>query len=420
MQRGVLIISVLLSIGAIAFMASRQPSVPNSSASEPANVVVAPTVPLNDPAFVVSAPEPGPATSESGPGEWLMEGSNPARDRRSPAPIAIPLTQSREIGIPGDQTENGSPPVIAQGMLLIETADHLRAFDLASGQQRWIYEERGSYISPAVAGDLVYIRAESANEGAVIALNLQTGKPVWDFKPNKLSSEANNYYGGHITSPVIVDGVVYIGAGKELYALDAKTGAERWIFAAQDYVTASASIGADQIYISDFRYVYAINLADGTLRWAIPVETAFSFSSVAASDLVLVTSGTKVLALGANDGAQRWQLDISGQTLIPAAADDRLAYVKSTETLYALDLATGKEVWRFHDTNFVSLPVLVGGQVFLISGLEANTTVHALERESGSSTWKQTVTKLATTAPIVAGRAIYVRTTDGRIVAFSS
>jgi outer membrane protein assembly factor BamB len=117
---------------------------------------------------------------------------------------------------------------------------------------------------------------------------------------------------------------------------------------------------------------------------------------------------------------QRWQLEISGQTLIPAAADGQRAYIKSTETLYVLDLASGTELWRFHDTNFVSLPVLAGGQVFLISGMGGNTTLTALDAASGKNAWQQAVQKLSTTAPVIAGRAIYVRTTDGRILAFAS
>jgi outer membrane protein assembly factor BamB len=429
MQRSVLVISVIVIIGAIAFFATRPVTTTTATpnlASVPATVVAgvgadAPAdsqvIPGN--AFGPTQAEGDPATSSSGLGDWLMEGSNPARTRMTPALLNIPLSQQREIGI-ASVDESASPPVISRGMLLTETSKNLRAFDLATGQQRWIFSEVGSYISPAVAGDRVFIRAEADNKGQVYAINLRSGQKLWSFIPRRFSSAANNYYGGHLTSPVIVNDIVFVGAGKEVYALDAATGATRWEFAAQDYITSSPAIADGQVYISDFRYVYAIDQQKGTLRWSFPIETAFSFSSVAADKTLLITSGKKLIALDSANGSQRWQLEIAGQSLIPAGADAKRAYVKSTETLIALDLATGQELWRFHDINYVSLPALSGQQVYIVSGAGVDTSISALDATSGTSIWKQPVQKLANTAPVIAGGAIYVRTNDGRILAFSS
>ncbi|MDZ4717524.1 MAG: PQQ-binding-like beta-propeller repeat protein [Roseiflexaceae bacterium] len=418
MQRSVLVISVIVIIGAIAYMATRPVAAP---AATP-NGVSVPTAAVALDQSTVFGPtqaDSGPATSTSSPGDWMMEGSNPARTRTTPAILNIPLNQRREIGIAGTD-ENASPPVITRGMLLTETSKNLRAFDLATGQQRWVFSEVGSYISPAVAGERVFIRAEADNKGQLYALNLRTGQKLWSFTPRRISSSVNNYYGGHLTSPVIISDVVFVGAGKEVYALDAATGATRWEFAAQDYITSSPAIANGQIYISDFRYVYAIDQQKGTLRWSFPIETAFSFSSVAADKTLLIASGKKLIALDSATGMQRWQLEIAGQSLIPAGADATRAYVKSTETLIALDLATGKELWRFHDLNYVSLPVLSGQHVYVVSGAGVDTVISALDVENGTSIWKQPVQKLANTAPVIAGGAIYVRTNDGRILAFSS
>lgn len=417
MQRSVLVISVIVIIGAIAYFATRPVALQATS-----DLAVAPTTGVLADESVAFGPiqaDSGPTTSTSNPGEWMMEGSNPARTRMTPALLTTPLNQRREIGIPGSE-ESASPPVIGRGILLTETTKNLRAFDLSTGQQRWIFAEAGSYISPAIAGDRVFIRAEANNKGQIYALNLRNGQQLWSFTPRRISSEETNYYGGHLTSPVIVNDVVFIGAGKEVYALDAATGATRWEFSAQNYITSSVTVADGQVYITDFQYVYAIDQQKGTLRWSFPIETAFSFSAVAAAKTVLITSGQKLVALDSATGILRWQLEIEGQTLIPAGADAKRAYVKSTETLLALDLATGKEIWRFHDLNYVSLPALAGQQVYIISGAGVDTIISALDAENGSSVWKQPVKKLANTAPVIAGGALYVRTDDGRILAFSS
>jgi outer membrane protein assembly factor BamB len=418
MRRGVLIVSALLALGAILYLGSQptatvQPSVVNQPESAPVAVPVAGEV------FGPGQADTDSNTSASGPGEWLMEGSNPARNRQTSATVALPLKQSGVIGIPGAD-ENASPPVIARGMLLTETSKQLRAFDLASGQQRWTYNEPGSYVSPAIAGDRVFFRAESDNKGEIIALDLQSGSKLWGFTPKRISSEANGYYGGHLTAPVIVDGVVFVGAGKEVYALDAATGLVKWEFDTQDYITSSPAVDGGQVYITDFQFAYAIDQIEGTLRWASPVETGFSFSIIATSNTVLVTSGAKLLALATADGKQQWVLDAPGQNLIPAAADEQRAYVKSTATLIALDLVSGQELWRVKDNNFISLPVLSRGQIFFIQGMQASTQLIALDATTGTNIWQQPVEKLATTAPVIAGRAMYIRTLDGRILAFSS
>lgn len=429
MQRSVMIIAVLLGLGAMASIALRptapvgnSPTQPQPAVSVPVAAPVQPAQP--GPAAVAPAnpllesPSAG-ATSSSGPADWVMEGSNPARTRVTQATMALPLTKSRELGVVSAD-ESGSPPVIAAGMLLAETTDALRAFDLETGRQRWAVTQNGAYISPAVAGNLVFFRSESNNKGQLIALDLQSGKQVWSFTPKRLSSAQNNYYGGHLASPVIVDGVVFVGAGKEVYALDAKTGALRWEFAAQDFVTSSATVAGGQIYISDFRYFYAIDQQRGTLRWSYPIKSSFSFAPIASGSTVLLTNGENLNALDVATGKLLWTMSIAGEVLVPAAADSSRAFVKSTETLYALELESGKELWRFHDTNFVSLPAVTSHQVFVVSGMGANTVISAIDATNGQQAWAQPVGSLATTAPVIAGRTVYVRTTDGKVLGFWS
>jgi outer membrane protein assembly factor BamB len=416
MQRGVLVVSVIVIIGTLAYLATRPIPAPQGSTPNSVQIgVAAPTTHAFGPTFAESDPK----TSTSSPGNWVMEGSNPARTRVTSAILTLPLDQQRAIGI-SDADESASPPVISQGILLSESSYNLRAFDLATGQQRWVFAEPGTYVSPAVAGERVFIRSESDNKGKIYALELKTGAKIWEFTPKRISAASNGYYGGHLTSPVVVDGVVFVGAGKEVYALDAATGQQRWMFSLQDYITCSATVAHGQVYISDFRYVYAIDQQSGTLRWSFPVQTAFSFSAVASDASVLVTNGDNLTALDTATGKKQWELSIPGEVLIPAAADNSRAYVKSTQSLYAIDLSTGKELWRYRDDEYVSLPVVAGNHLVIISGMGANTAINALATDTGASVWRKPTSKLSTSAPVIAGQTMYIRATDGRVFAFSS
>ena len=356
-------------------------------------------------------------TSASGPDDWAMEGYNPARTRAIEAGLALPITQRRELAVAGDDGD-GSPLTIAQGTMLVESPHRLRAIDLSNGAERWSLKLDGIYISPAVAGKTIFIRSEADNKGQMLALDIASGKQRWAFRPKRLSSISNSYFGGHLTSPVVVDGTVFVGAGKELYALDATSGKLRWEFAAQDYVSSSATVSDGHVYIADFQNLYAIDQQTGVLVWAFPTTISIYFSPVVAGQTVLLANGDKLVALNADNGKARWEVTIPGEGLIPGAVQGSRVFVKSTTSLYALDLASGKELWKAHDLNFISLPVVAGDQVYIVSGLGASTAVAALDVGTGRDTWKQAIGSLAKTAPVIAGQSLYVRTTDGRVLGF--
>ncbi len=348
-----------------------------------------------------------------------MEGYNPARTRALSGSITLPMNQQREIHVTADKGI-GSPVAIAQNIMLVEAERTLRAIDLETGKERWSFAENGRYISPAAAGDTVFIRAEANNQGQIFALDLHTGQQRWAFTPRRLSSPATSFWGGHLTSPIIVDDVVFIGAGKELYALDAVTGAVRWEYTTQDYISSSATVGDSRVFISDATHVYAIDQQTGTLAWKSPTTLAIYFSPIVANQTVFLTNGDNLLALSTADGTKRWETGFPGTPLLPAAVQGSRLFAKSTSTLYALDLATGSEIWRFDHPGYVSFPAVAGEQVFAVTGIGAQTGLTALDVATGERVWDQPVAALATAAPVIAGQTVYIRTTDGRVLGLSN
>jgi outer membrane protein assembly factor BamB len=420
-----LIVAVVLGLATVAYLALRpQPGVlPAPAPTRP--IAMAQVVPLAvKPTAVVSVPANVPAvfgpqllTSTSGPEDWAMEGNNPSRSRSTDAQLALPLSQQREVKLTAD-TGDGSPLTIARGTMLVESEHLLRAFDMRNGTQRWSFPLRGIYVSPAVAGKYVFIRSESDNKGQMLALDIDTGKTLWAFTPKRLSSKSNSYFGGHLTSPVVVDGTVFVGAGKEVYALNAASGAVRWEFAAKDYISSSATAADGRIYISDFTALYAIDQKTGAQVWSHPTTMTFYFAPVIGGQTALIASGTQLIALDTASGQPRWTSNLPGGDVIPSAVQGSRAFVKSTSTLYALDLASGKQLWQVHDPNYISLPAVAGDQVFVINGMGAGTSLSALDAGTGRNTWTLPVKSLATTAPVIAGQSLYVRTTDGRVLGF--
>lgn len=357
-------------------------------------------------------------SSISGPGEWAMEGYDPGRTRAVDTTIDLPISARRELNIPQMLAE-GSPVSIVKNIMLVESKYRLRAISLRNSKELWSFGAVGSYISPAVAGRSVYIRAESANKGQVFALDLATGKQRWAFTPERLASPETAYWGGHLSSPVVADGLVYIGAGKELYALDAASGAVRWRYSGTGYVASSATVGDGKVFISNGDELLALDQQSGTVAWQYPTEFALYFAPLVAGSNVYLTTGNNVLALDTATGAKRWEKGIEHESLRPAAVQGSRLFVKSISSLYALDTNSGQEVWHFEQPAFVSFPVAAGNKLFAITGAPGQTGVSVLDIATGKQIERQQLPGLATAAPIIAGRTIYVRTTNGKVIGLS-
>lgn len=109
--------------------------------------------------------------------------------------------------------QGADPVLVAEGSVLVGSADTVYAFDAAQGDERWRYTARGELTgAPAAAGGLVHL---GSRDHSLHTLDLATGRLRW-----KLDT------GGEITGPpVAVDGRVFAcSKDRCVYALDAARG----------------------------------------------------------------------------------------------------------------------------------------------------------------------------------------------------
>jgi len=121
--------------------------------------------------------------------------------------------------------------------------------------------------------NMVFTAYQNANK--VVAFNATNGKQVWEFS------------GGTQDMPVISNGILYCksstGGGGTLFALDAKTGVQKWIFKTQNFTTPAIAVngttfiesGSPYSSLNPTGYLYAIDSNSGTLKWTFtfPGET---------------------------------------------------------------------------------------------------------------------------------------------------
>jgi len=105
-----------------------------------------------------------------------------------------------------------SSPAVLNGVVYFSSEDTLYALDAATGAKLWSFEASDGLGSPALGYGVVYV---SSNGGNLYALDAGTGIKRWSFPAGS-------------SAPVAVaNGVVYLCAGNVI-ALNAKTGAQLW------------------------------------------------------------------------------------------------------------------------------------------------------------------------------------------------
>src|SRR3954451_19705690 len=116
-----------------------------------------------------------------------------------------------------------APFCVAQSMFRGNLA-HTGVYDATGPKQlggvKWKFPAGGPIVtSPSIVDGVVYI---GAMDGHLYAVDEQTGKEKWNFKSRMPIA----------SSPAIADGVVYfVSSAGSLAAIDALTGKPKWVFA---------------------------------------------------------------------------------------------------------------------------------------------------------------------------------------------
>jgi uncharacterized repeat protein (TIGR01451 family) len=160
-----------------------------------------------------------------------------------------------------------SSPSVVDGKVYFGGGDNVvYALSAGTGTLIWRYGT-GFYVnsSPAVADGVVYI---TSGDGYIHALSASSGAELWYFLINPAG-----YLTGLTASPVIANGVVYLGvpATNDVYALDAKSGTSLWTYSNSNFTPGDPVVVDGVIYCTgeeaNKNYVYAFSVgADLHLR----------------------------------------------------------------------------------------------------------------------------------------------------------
>ena len=287
-----------------------------------------------------------------------------------------------------------SSPVISDQTVYVGSGDgRLYALNLMTGEQQWAFSADSAIpSSPAVGAGRVYF---GTRQGIYYAVDAK-GALQWKFKTGPdcalaWGHESGDYY---VSSPTYVAGVVVFGAGDgQVYAVDAKTGKERWRTRTEGRVRSTPAVSEGRVYVGSMDgRIYCFDLASGRVVWSFETEgvklnsAEFGFDRRTIQASPAVSGGT--VFIGSRDGS-----------------------------LYALDTQSGKLRWRVsHKTSWIiTSPAVADGKVYI--GSSDSAFVQALDANTGEEIWQQKIGTVIWSSLAVSGNALYFGDRAGRFLA---
>jgi outer membrane protein assembly factor BamB len=180
--------------------------------------------------------------------------------------------------------------------------------------------------------------------------------------------------GPMVASPVIADGVIFIGDyGGLFHAIDQATGKEKWSFKSRMPIASTAAVAAGSVYfVSSAGALAALDAASGKPRWVFTTEYERRFE---ARNLHGLQSAAQTIP-------DAWDVYMSS----PAVADGRVYFGSGDGNVYAIDASSGVMLWKFATQDVVHASPAVSGGTVYIGSWDGN--FYAIDAETGQQQWQ--------------------------------
>jgi polyvinyl alcohol dehydrogenase (cytochrome) len=311
----------------------------------------------------------------------------------------------------------------------------------------------GMPVGVSVVKGIAYVGSDN---GYTYALNAITGKLIWA------------HYGWNMTmsNPLVANGRVYVSTGSayfnyantmlyvrgkrpvrgpglnSMYALDARTGKEIWVYHFPGEAMPTAAYENGFLYIgTGDGHVYKLNAATGKPAWISDIVSFVSMSSPVLNEKYVFLGGTDpsfFYALDKKTGAVAWKITLPKLVATgmgdctPAYADGVVVQEATVETgdprnpvanvLLALNAANGSTIWQKQFAKGptppamkTATPMIAEGKVF--EGSPVTGEYFAFDLKTGRELWSVRLGAQIRAGAALADGILYVPYKSGDIAA---
>lgn len=346
---------------------------------------------------------------------------------------------SSDIGSGSDsESRLISQPVVDGARVYVADVDgRISAYDTENGERLWRTD-----LTPEDEGDVTFSGGiayayghlfVSTGFAQAIALNAETGEPVWRRAiPSPMRA-----------APTVSDGRLFVTTvDNQLFVLDARNGDTLWTHKGFEESAgilggASPAVDGDMVIVPyTSGEIYAILANNGRIMWSYSLassrrsDTISSIADIRGNpvidrDLVIAVSHSgRIVALDMKAGTRLWEKEIGGiQT--PWVAGNYLYLLTTNSEVICLSREKGELVWvlelpKYLDPEERAEPIVWNGPVLasdrlLIAG--SHGVVLAVSPYEGTVMGQMTFDDGMTVTPVIAKGTIYFLTTDADLVA---
>jgi outer membrane protein assembly factor BamB len=225
-----------------------------------------------------------------------------------------------------------------------------------------------------------------------------------------------------MSSPIVVDGIVYFGSGEGvLYALDARSGTIVWKFKAGKAIYSSPAYFNGKVYFGSLdKGFYAVDSKTGEIVWSVSTSGMITSSPVISRGMVFFGSHDgKLYAVDVQTGAIKWTFQTRGQITQTPAVDDKAVYFSSADGAFYIVSLNGKLIWKFAlDEISIWSPSVVAGD-FIYVGVNTATYsgIYRLNRRTGGMDVAFDMTHRVFSSPIIVDGVLLVGSKDNFLYA---
>lgn len=335
-----------------------------------------------------------------------------------------------------DGAINHPPLIVGNVVILAPSGAPLLALDLETGAAKWNFAPPGGVWDRAYASDgkRVFVGVKG---GSLAVLDVSNGKILWQ-KDLGINMQV---------PPLVSDGIVYaatafvgpelkpdVNGHAKLFALNAKTGEELWVFQSDNYILQTPARNGGTLYLGGNFYdptpidegghtrLYALDLEIGSPRWTYESEDGFP-KRLYANEQTLVFVGYQdfINGVDAATGELRWRFDTGNWTPSFLGAGNAVYFSSANTLVFALDANTGETIWQFNIPEgtfnyLLDAPVLLDGKLYFLT---QQGDFFALDAVSGDLLWKAaTEVSAARTSPAIGNGWLVIGDIEGKVYGY--
>ena len=360
-------------------------------------------------------------------------GCSPEKSREEFAPdgtISLAWTTQTDGSI-------NHPPLIVGGVLILAPSGApLLALDLETGAAKWTFAPPEGVWDRAYASDGKRVFVGLKNK-TIATLDISNGKVIWQ-KDLGINMQV---------PPLVSDGIVYapttfvgpeltpeVHGRAKLFALDAKTGKEIWVFESDDYILQTPARCGGTLFVGGNFYdptpidegghtrIYALDLATGSPLWNYESEDGFPKRLYATEQtLVFVAYQDFMNGVDIETGELRWRYDTGNWTPSFLGAGDVVYFSSANTLVFALDTNTGESIWQFNIPEgtfnyLLDAPVLLDGNLYFLT---QQGDFFALDASNGGLLWQAaTEVSAARTSPAIGNGWLVIGDIEGKVFGY--